>query len=62
MILLPDMSRATYGEYMESPAGREAETRVFYVGVTRTQETLVLVRPRSRRHFLFPSVRERGNA
>jgi DNA helicase-2/ATP-dependent DNA helicase PcrA len=55
VVLVPDMSRATCDEYQRGGmAGREGENRVFYVGVTRTKNTLVLVEPRGRKHFDFP--------
>jgi hypothetical protein len=53
--ILPDMTRSTYNEYVgRGQAGHDDELRVFYVGVTRTQDTLILVQPRSHRHFAFP--------
>lgn len=55
VVLIPDMSTATFKEYSRAGSkGREAETRVFYVGVTRAKNTLVLVDPQSRKHFDFP--------
>ncbi|MBK7875541.1 MAG: ATP-dependent helicase [Planctomycetes bacterium] len=57
VVVIPDMTRATFKEYRRSgDEGSEAETRVFYVAVTRTRDTLVLVEPQSRRHFRFPNV------
>jgi hypothetical protein len=61
VVLFPDMSRATYRQYRESQEGQESETRVFYVGVTRALETLVIVRPRGRRHFSYPRPSQIGN-
>jgi DNA helicase-2/ATP-dependent DNA helicase PcrA len=55
VIVIPDMSRATWNEYRRGgQAGFEAEDRVFYVAMTRAKEELVLLSPRSRRHFEFP--------
>ncbi|MCC7170385.1 MAG: hypothetical protein IT459_08050, partial [Planctomycetes bacterium] len=49
--------RATYEEYTKGGVeGFEAENRVFYVGVTRVKDTLVLVEPTTKRHYSFPSV------
>jgi DNA helicase-2/ATP-dependent DNA helicase PcrA len=61
VVIVPDMTRSTYNEYIGSgQAGHEDELRVFYVGVTRTQDTLVLVQPRTRRHFEFPKAAVEG--
>ncbi len=58
VVVIPDMTRPTYAAYLRGGAERnEAENRVFYVAVTRTRETLVLVQPKSRRHYEFPHVR-----
>jgi superfamily I DNA/RNA helicase len=54
VIVIPSMSRATHDEYLGSTEGFDAENRVFYVAVTRTLRDLVLVEPRSRRHYEFP--------
>jgi len=55
VIVIPDMSRATWHEYTRGgQAGFEAENRVFYVAMTRAKEELVLLSPRGRRHFEFP--------
>lgn len=57
VLVVPDMSRLTYEEYVsKGQSGHEAETRVFYVAVTRAKQTLVLVQPRTRRHFRFPGL------
>jgi superfamily I DNA/RNA helicase len=57
VVVLPDMTRTTYSSYLRSRAEEgESERRVFYVAVTRTKDTLVLVQPRSRRHFEFPAI------
>jgi len=62
VVLVSDMSRATHRDYMRGRReAQEAENRVFYVGVTRTWRTLVLVRPRSRRHYDFPDLRSSGS-
>jgi superfamily I DNA/RNA helicase len=61
VVVLPDMTRTTYASYQRRGAEEgESENRVFYVAVTRTKDTLVLVQPRSRRHFDFPSIRTDG--
>lgn len=58
VIVVPDMSRLTFEEYVsKGQAGQEAENRVFYVAVTRAKDTLVLVQPRTRRFYTFPSAR-----
>jgi superfamily I DNA/RNA helicase len=54
VIVIPSMSRATYADYLGTTDGFEAENRVFYVAVTRTLRDLVLVEPRSQRHYDFP--------
>jgi superfamily I DNA/RNA helicase len=57
VVLLSDMTRATQRAYETgSPADREAENRVFYVGVTRAKERLVIVEPMTRRSYDFPSL------
>lgn len=55
VVLVSDMTQATYDEYL-TPSGAEGENRVFYVGVTRTRDTLVLVEPKTRRHFDYPAL------
>lgn len=42
VIVLPDMSWITYKNYIENP---DSENRVFYVGVTRAKERLILLQP-----------------
>jgi superfamily I DNA/RNA helicase len=55
VLVLPDMTRRTYQEYVSrGQHGYEVENRVFYVAVTRARKTVVLVQPRTRRHFAFP--------
>lgn len=57
VVVIPDMTRPTYAAYLRGGAERnEAENRVFYVAVTRAQQTLVLVHPRTRRHYEFPRI------
>jgi superfamily I DNA/RNA helicase len=57
VILIPDMSRATWNDYQRGGhAGFESENRILYVALTRAKETLVLVSPRGRRHFDLPRV------
>lgn len=56
VIILSDMSRATYREYTNhSRGGFEAENRVAYVAVTRAKQRLILVRPRTRRYYDYPA-------
>jgi DNA helicase-2/ATP-dependent DNA helicase PcrA len=58
VVVLPDMARKTWDAYEQGgERGREAERRVFYVGLTRTKRTLILVRPTTKRAFRYPSVR-----
>jgi len=57
VVVLPDMTRLTADELCGSGSGREAENRVFYVAVTRAREELIIVRPRGRRRYEFPSLR-----
>lgn len=57
VVVLPDMTRRTWDRYGANAAGREAENRIFYVAVTRTKRTLILVRPTTKKAFRFPSVR-----
>jgi superfamily I DNA/RNA helicase len=55
VVVIPDMSRATYSEYLDrSRGGFEAENRVAYVAVTRARRRLALVAPRTRRFYDFP--------
>jgi len=55
VVVIPDMTRPTHQAYLRGGAERnEAENRAFYVAVTRTIETLVLVYPQTRRYFQFP--------
>ncbi len=63
VVLLSDMTRATHDAYQRGDQEtHESENRVFYVGVTRAIETLVLVEPQSRRHYEFPSLKSRDLA
>lgn len=55
VVVLPDLARSTARELLGGAAGREAENRVFYVAVTRAIEDLIVVAPRGRRHYAFPS-------
>jgi superfamily I DNA/RNA helicase len=57
VVLLPDLTRSTARGLQRTAAGREAENRVFYVAATRAREDLVIVAPRGRRHYVFPSFR-----
>jgi DNA helicase-2/ATP-dependent DNA helicase PcrA len=55
VVLATDMTRATFDEYTKTrQAGIEAENRVFYVGASRARRELVIVDPRTRRHFDRP--------
>ncbi|RKY19799.1 MAG: hypothetical protein DRQ55_09710 [Planctomycetota bacterium] len=60
VVVLPDLTRTTSRAMLAGTAGREAENRVFYVAVTRAREEVVLVAPRGRRHYPFPSYRFEG--
>jgi superfamily I DNA/RNA helicase len=65
VILIPDMTKETHHRATAGTRAEvEAENRVFYVAVTRTERTLVLVDPTTRRHYKFPRVhtRSRGGA
>jgi hypothetical protein len=57
VVVLPNLTRSTARELLGSPVGREAENRVFYVAVTRAREELIVVAPRGRRSYAFPSFR-----
>lgn len=48
VMILQDMTEATYTHMMETP---DDESRVFYVGVTRTKQNLYIVAPTSRFSF-----------
>lgn len=55
VVVLPDMTRATYVEYLDGArGGNEAENRVAYVAVTRAKRRLVLVQPTTQRHYHYP--------
>lgn len=55
VVVLSDVSKSTFREYRRGGVrGYESENRVFYVAVTRAQETLVIVDARSRRAYDFP--------
>lgn len=57
VVLLSAMTPSTHREYQRGgQRGREAETRVFYVGVTRARQALVIVPSNSRRGFRFPRI------
>jgi len=45
--LMPDLSVAGMQEYVKGGEGRDAVNRMFYVGITRAKETLVLCQPAS---------------
>ena len=53
VVVVPDMTAATYLEFVGSRNGRESETRVFYVAVTRTRQHLILVEPTETRFYDF---------
>ncbi|MBK8172747.1 MAG: ATP-dependent helicase [Sandaracinaceae bacterium] len=56
VIVLPNMTRTTHQSYLRRGSNHnETENRVFYVAVTRTKDTLVLVDPTSRRNYQFPT-------
>ena len=48
VILCPDLSYQGYTQYLGSAAGRYDATRLFYVGMTRARETLILANPAGR--------------
>lgn len=50
VILLPDMSRRTYDDYVKNPVD---ELRVAYVAVTRAKEKLSIISPSSQRAFQY---------
>lgn len=55
VVLVPDQTRATYEESLDGRrGGREAETRVAYVGATRSFDRLVVVTPRTGRSYPYP--------
>ena len=54
VVVLADMSTKSYRQYVGKEC--EEENRIFYVAVTRTRDTLVLVDPQGRKHFDFPRV------
>jgi DNA helicase-2/ATP-dependent DNA helicase PcrA len=45
VFLMPDVSKSGMGEWVGSVSGRDALRRLFYVGMTRARETLVLCAP-----------------
>ncbi len=56
VLVLPNMTSATFETYQSGgDAGREAENRCFYVAVTRTRHTLVLVDHETKKHYHWPS-------
>ena len=55
MVVLSDMTAASYGEYTDRKRGGfEAENRVAYVAVTRARQRLIIVHPTTRRHYDYP--------
>lgn len=48
VILLTDMSRNTYRNYVRNP---DMEERVWYVGATRARESLTLITPSTNKHY-----------
>lgn len=54
VVVLPDMTPASYRAYRGRPEEREAENRLAYVAVTRAKESLVVVRPRTSRFYDYP--------
>ncbi len=55
VIVVPDMTPETMLSYRSRrQETRESENRVFYVAVTRARRELVLVEPRTKRHFDWP--------
>lgn len=51
VILLPDMARRTYDEFMKNP---EPERRVWYVGATRAREGVIVLAPQTGLSFRIP--------
>ena len=51
VVLYLDMAKRTYGSLLSNP---EDEHRVFYVGVTRTKETLHIITPQTK--FFFSDI------
>lgn len=60
VVVMPDMTTSTYLEFVGSPEGRESETRVFYVGATRTRQHLILVEPTETRFYDFAPLLPEG--
>lgn len=52
VVVLPEMATKSYGQYLAKD--HEEENRIFYVAVTRTRRTLVLVEPQTKKYFRFP--------
>ena len=50
VVLLPDMARRTHEEMLLNP---EDEARVWYVAATRARQTLTLVKPKDRLHYVI---------
>jgi superfamily I DNA/RNA helicase len=50
----PDLSRAGMGEWMGSPESKDRVRRVFYVGMTRAKEELVVCTASSAYHVYIP--------
>lgn len=50
VILIPDMAKRTHQEMLINP---EDESRVWYVGITRTRQKLTLVKPSDKLHYVL---------
>ncbi len=53
VFLFPDVSTQAWEAYHRSSVGRDAINRLFYVGMTRARETLVLCQPARRKKAIW---------
>jgi superfamily I DNA/RNA helicase len=61
VIILPDMTSRTYKAYtMGTRAEVEAENRVAYVAITRTQNRLIVCLPESPRSYPYDDLARRA--
>jgi hypothetical protein len=59
VVLITSMTRTTFHDFSHGGQhGYESENRVAYVGATRTLDELIIIRPRTRRHYDFPRLAE----
>ena len=54
VIISPNMGTRSYREYILSP---DNEHRLFYVGVTRSKGSLVILDATTQKHYDFPRVK-----